>query len=228
MAKKRLTRKQLLKEPDEFITTTGKILQWAQDHTRQLILGGAVFLGLVILFVAINYYNAVQNRSATALYGQILEKHQSAGGESEAVKSMAAVREDLKKLVETYGSQSAGKLGRIKYGHFALASGDLDEAVAQFQSALKYFKDDPSLVNVIRNGLGTAYDQKGEYPAAVEQFETLAQSSSPVLKDAALFHLGRLYDQLGRSEESQKVYRQLRTDFADTTYAQLVQDRGGE
>ena len=44
MAKqKRVTRKQLLKEPDEFITTTGRIIAWGRKYTRQVAYAAGAF-----------------------------------------------------------------------------------------------------------------------------------------------------------------------------------------
>jgi hypothetical protein len=45
MAKKRTTRKQLLKGPDEFITQTGKAIRWARANTKPLIYGTCAFAG---------------------------------------------------------------------------------------------------------------------------------------------------------------------------------------
>lgn len=225
MAKKRVTRKQLLKQPDEFMTTTGKLVQWAKDHTQQLVYGGAIFFGVVILVAFLGYHKERKRQSASTLYSQAMAKYEAAGGVQEAVKALAAARADFAQLVESYGNLPAGRLGRVMYGHLSLAGMALDDAVAQYQAALDDFGDNPVLQNVILNGLGSAYAQKGEYPAAIEQFEKLAEGSNPVLKDVALFHLGRLYDQLGRTKESQKVYQQLRTDFPETMYAQLAQEK---
>lgn len=225
MTKKRVTRKQLLKEPDEFITTTGKLIQWAKEHRNQLVYGGAVFFGVVILAAAWGYYQEHQNRSATALYSQAMTTYQAEGGEREAEKALAAVREDFNRLVTKYEGQSAGRLGRIMYGHLSLAGNALDDAAEHYKAALDDFKNDSAMSNVIRNGLGSTLFQKGAYPEAIEQFEKIASGASPVLKDTALFHLGRLYEQLGQPEKSQKAYQQLHTDFPETTYAQLVRDK---
>lgn len=225
MTKKRVTRKQLLKEPDEFITTTGKLIQWAKNHRDQLVYGTALFFGVVILAAAWGYYQERRNRSATALYSQVMTTYQAQGGESEAVKALAAVRTDFDLLVDKYENQAAGRLGRIMYGHMCLAGNALDDAAKHYKAALDDFKNDIALSNLIRNGLGATYFQKGSYPEAIEQFEKIAAGESPVLKDTALFHLGRLYEQLGQSEKSQKAYQQLNTDFPETTYAQLVRDK---
>jgi tetratricopeptide (TPR) repeat protein len=225
MAKKRVTRKQLLKEPDEFITTTGKLIRWAQEHTKQLLAGGGLFLGLLILVAAYGYYQQKRTDAAILLFSQAMAKYQNAGGEKAPAAALAAAQSDLERLTGEYGGQPAGKLGRIMYGNLSLAAHARDEAVAIYTSALKDFGSDISLTNFIYNGLGAAYSQKGDFAAAIEYYEKIVGSTSPVLKDSALFHLGRLYEAMGQSDKSQDAYRQLGTDFPDSMFAEIAGDK---
>ena len=225
MAKKRVTRKQLLKEPDEFITTTGKLIAWGRENSRQLIGGGCVFLGLVILIAAYSYYQEKQSNAALALYNRAMAGYEAAGGAKQPAAALAAVKPDLERLTTEFGGQPAGKLGRIMYGHFSLAAHARDEAVALYTAALEDFGTDPSLANFIHNGLGAAYSQKGEFQTAIEHYKKVVESASPVLKDTALFHLGRLYDALGQEEESRQAYQQLSTDFPKSIFTEMVKDK---
>ena len=43
MAKKRLTRKELVKKPDEFITLTGTVIQWARGQCQGVNLWRSCF-----------------------------------------------------------------------------------------------------------------------------------------------------------------------------------------
>ena len=56
MAGKKVTRKKLLKEPDEFITTTGKIIQFLREQRRQLIIYGMIVLCLAVAGAGGYYY----------------------------------------------------------------------------------------------------------------------------------------------------------------------------
>ena len=47
MARKKISRKQLLNEPDEFITTTGRIIRFLQDNRRQVVLYGIIVLAVL-------------------------------------------------------------------------------------------------------------------------------------------------------------------------------------
>jgi tetratricopeptide (TPR) repeat protein len=225
MAKKRVTRKQLLKEPDEFITTTGKLISWARQHARQLLVACGLFLGLLILIASYGYYQQKQSDVATQLYNQAMAKYQTAGGEKDPATALTAARSDLERLTSEYGGQPAGKLGRIMFGNFSLAAEARDEAVEIYSAALKDFGSDVSLANFIRNGLGAAFSQKGEFPAAIEHYEKIVSGSSLVLKDSALFHLGRLHEAMGQSDKSLEAYRQLSNDFPDSMFAQMVKDK---
>ena len=64
---KRVTRKQLLKEPDEFITTTGRIIQALQRYQRPLTIVAGVVVAAGLLAGAVHYYLESRERAAFAL-----------------------------------------------------------------------------------------------------------------------------------------------------------------
>lgn len=225
MAKKRLTRKQLLKEPDEFITTAGRVVQWARNNTRSLIYGCVGFFGAVILIAAWSYYQDRQAKQSAALLGQATARYQSELADGQADKALDAVRGDFERLIDAYGGQPAGRLGRLSFAHFCLAAGAYDDAVMLYQKALADFSDDPSLLNIILNGLGSALQQKGEDHLAVPHYERLISADSSVLKDAALFNLGVLYGRQGKMEKVKAAYERLVADFPDSVYAGIVREQ---
>jgi len=225
MAKNRVTRKQLLKEPDEFLTTAGKLIAWSKNNTKTLIIGGCLFFGVVAAISVYTVFKQRQASTAEILLGQALNKYQTEIATKDASAALAATRSDYDALLASYAGQPAGRLGAVLYGHICLAGQAYDEAIAHYQDSLTYFGADSSLGNVILNGLGTAYQQKGEYPQAVVYFKQIADGTSPVLKDVALFNLGRLYGQLGQTEDSRKAYQQLSTEFPQSIYADVVKEK---
>jgi tetratricopeptide (TPR) repeat protein len=225
MAKKKVTRKQLLKEPDEFITITGQLIAWAKENTKALGIGATLFFAIII---AVSIYAFVNGRRATAanmMFGQALEKYQTEAGEKGGLAAFSAVSGDFDTLIDSYGGQPAGKLGRLFYGHMGAMAEDHDKAIAYYQRALNDFGDDPALRNIIHNGLGAAYQQKGDYPKAIAHFQKVADGPDSVLKDAALFNLGKLFGQLGKTEESRQAYQRLMDDFPNSPYANIAREK---
>lgn len=225
MAKKRVTRKQLLKEPDEFITTTGRLIAWGKEHAKALGIGTTLFFTIII---AVSIYVFVNERRSTAahmMFGQAVLKYQTEAGKKDGVAALSAVSGDFDTLMDSYGGQPAGKLGRLFYGHMGTMADDYDKAIEYYQKALDDFGDDAALRNIIHNGLGAAYQQKGDYPKAIAHFQKIADGPDSVLKDAALFNLGKLLAQLGKSEESRQAYQRLIDDFPNSAYAGIAREK---
>lgn len=225
MAKKRVTRKQLLKEPDEFITTTGLLINWAKENAKALGIGSTLFFVVIISVSIYVFVNEKRSSAAHLMFGQAVLKYQSEAQTKDGAGAMSAVSGDFDALIDSYGGQPAGKLGRLFYGHMGTMANDFDKAIESYQNALKDFGDDASLSNVIHNGLASAYQQKGDYPKAVEHYQIIADGDSMTLKDAALFHLGKLLKQLGREEESRQAYQKLAENHPASTYAGIAREK---
>ena len=222
MAKNRVTRKQLLNEPDEFITTANRAMNWARENTRTLVVGGCVILVVAALLSIFSYHRQARAEAAETRLGQVLAKYQTAVDAKDPVAALEEVRGDLDELSASYGNTSAGRLSAVIYGNICIAGLDYDDAVTQYEKSLNHFGPASSLGNVILNGLATAYQQKGDYNQAVSYYKQVADGSGTVLKDAALFNLGRLYGQLGQAEDSRQAYERLAAEFPQSMYAKLV------
>jgi predicted negative regulator of RcsB-dependent stress response len=220
------SRKELIKGPDEFITLTGKLIRWARNNTKPLIIGTCAFFVLIALISVYRIYNTQRERSAAVLLSQNLTAYLEARNlENNSDKALATVRPEFERLIAEYGGQPAGRAGRLLLAHVALSGHASDEAIALYRKALSDFSGDPSLHNILRNGLATAYMQKGDQGAAIEHFQAVATGKSVLLKDAALFHLGYLYSTLGEAEKSRQAYLQLKSDFPDSMYSDIAREK---
>jgi predicted negative regulator of RcsB-dependent stress response len=224
MAKKRVTRKELVKEPDEFITLTGKVIQWARQNTKPLLYGSCAFLALILLVSGYRYYSRQQEAAASDLLSKSLMAYQESDREGESEKALAAAKPEFERLINEYGRAAEGRLGRILYGHILMAGNTSAEAVGFYEKALADFSHDPLLRNVILNGLATAAMDKGENAAAIGYLEKIAAGQNSLLKDSALFNLGRLYRAAGEADKSKKVLDQLVADFPDSMFTNMAKE----
>ena len=222
MAKNRVSRKQMLNEPDEFVTTVNQVLQWAKENTRALIVGSCVLLVAVAVFSIFSYQRQTRASAAETRLGQALAKYRTAVDEKDPTAALEEVRDDFEALSASYGNTPAGRLSTVMYGNICIAGLDYDDAVVQYKKSLEQFGPASSLGNVVLNGLATAYQQKGDYNQAVSYFKQIADGTGTALKDAALYNLGLLYSQLGQVEESGKAYDRLVAEFPQSMYAKLA------
>jgi len=224
--KKKVTRKQLLKEPDEFLTFSAKLFNFVLEHRTQALgaLGGVI---LIVLAVSgFSYYSHKQASAAEAQLQKSWNQYEAIRNEKGPVEAYQAVGSEFDKLISEHGGRPGGKAARVILANICYNGGDIDKAITLYEASLDNFED-PFYRGQILNGLGYAHEAKKDYKKAIEYFEVTASGSSGVLKAEALFNLARLNGALGNSEKSADAYRKVISDYPDSLYADLVRERMG-
>jgi tetratricopeptide (TPR) repeat protein len=225
MAKGTVTRKQLLKEPDQFITFSGKLIAFGRSHLRTIWIGAGVFVALIVAAAVVVQISDRNARNASQKVEQALAKYSAALGDTDAKTAYHRVKGDFEEIFDQYGSKSAAKIARIVYGDISYSAGDAETAIAMYTQALEALGDDSSLKNIVLSGLGHAYLLNGANADAIRCFETLSQDKETTMKSGALFNLAWLYDEAGEKEKSRARYEALLAEFPDTMVGDLVKEK---
>ncbi len=225
MAKKKISRKELLKTEDEFITRSTRLLQFIIAHKLQISYAIGGLLALVILFSGYRYISVKGENKATALMDQGVKKYQTALAADGAVKAYQAVQDDFKLLLEKYAGKKSGKLARITFANMCLDAGEYDRAIALFQRALEDFAEDLSLKGLILSGLAYAHAGKKDFSSALAYFENIVADPEAILKDEALFNLARIYETLGKTDKSREVYTKIVKEYKNSIYFAMAEEK---
>ncbi len=223
--KKRMTRKQLLKEPDEFLTFSRRQFRFVMEHTREASIVLGVFFAIIIVISGIRYFSDKAEDKASALLGKSMIKYETAMKDSSSEKAYAEVEPDFHKILKEYSGKDAAKMARIVYAGICYDADDPDKAIELYSEATEDFGDNPSFRNIILSGLGYAYEKKKDYKTAVTYFEKISKGSDLLLKDEAFFNLGRLYAELGDTEKSADAFRKIVSDYSDSMYVELAKEK---
>lgn len=225
MAAKRLTRKQLLKEPDEFITFTGRVIAWVKAHPRQLTIGAGAVIGLAVILVGYRYIDERRAQAASRLLSRGLATYEQSLASDGQGKTLESVRSDFDKLVDDFSGQPAGHLGLVYYGQILLGAGKYQEAAKMLQRAWTDLGNDPGLANIILGSLAEAFLQAGDKTAAITQFENLVSGSGTLYKDAAMFQLGVLYLESDQAEKGKEMLTRLTETFPASMYTNMAREK---
>lgn len=223
--KKRVTRKQLLKEPDEFITFTGKLIRWANVHQKILTVSGSGFFIILLLIAGWRFYANKAENTAFQLLDKATKQYQVQKDSSGSLEAYQGVQEQMQYILERYHRNAGGKLARIIFAGMSYDANDTDQAIQLYEAALRESKTDATYKNFILSSLGYAYEQKQEYQKAISYFQEITEGNDPVIKDMALFNLGRLFDELGDSEKSRHAFKRLIANHSDSIYFELAKER---
>ena len=225
MAKAAITRKQLLKEPDQFITFSGRLIAFGRDHLKPILIGtGGLVLLLLIVAIASQVANRNENRASDEVE-KVIAKYSAALQDTDASTAYERVKSDFSDLFDRFGAKDAIRVARIIFGNISYDAGDADTAIAMYRQALDDVGQNASLKNIVVSGLGHSYALKENYSEAIRYFEMIADHEEKTMKAGALFNLGWLYDSSGMKEKSSAAYEQLRDAFPNSVYGGLVKEK---
>ena len=226
MAKKRKkTRKELLREPDEFMTISGKLIGFAVDHKNQLAYALGIIVILALIISGYRFFSIRSENNAAALLDKNLTKYNSLKADKQPDEVYGEVSADFQFILDKYKGKESAKLARIIYANICYNASKYKQAIELFKTALTDFAKYPMIHQQILSNLGYAYEQEKDYSTAVGYFEKISTAPEPIMRDEALFHLGRLYDKLGENEKSREAYNKILTDHQDFIYIDLVKER---
>ncbi|MFC1857100.1 tol-pal system YbgF family protein [Thermodesulfobacteriota bacterium] len=225
MTKKRVTRKQLLKEPDEFITFSGKLIRFGVENKVQIAVAFGIFFALLFLIAGTRFFSNRAENKAFAMLEKSLVQYVTISKDRGAHEALREVEKNFREIFEKYSRKDGGKVARLAYANICYQGGDPDQAIDLYNKALGDFDDKPSLKNLALSGLAYCYEAKQDYPAAIKFFEMIASGPETILKDEALFNLGRLYVATGNKEKSVEAYKKIISEYSDSIYIELAREK---
>jgi tetratricopeptide (TPR) repeat protein len=224
-AAKKKTRKELLKEPDEFLTLTSRALAWIAQHKKEINVAVLAVLGVAVLFSGYVFYANQQEAKAASLLAQALEKLERLGAGKPTQKTVQDVSGDFRHIFIDYGSRSNGSIARLIYANLCYETGDYQQAADLYKACLPLFADQPLIHFQILKSLGYSYEALKDPAAAVAYFEQAQSTGEKSLQDDVLFHLGGLYARLGQKEKSVEAFKRILSDHPESVYANLVRQK---
>jgi tetratricopeptide (TPR) repeat protein len=215
MAKgRKISRKELLKKPDEFITLSTQTLNWVKGNYTKVILIGS---GVVLLAILYFGYSAYQNRQERLAH----EKYFSSLEITDADKKL----KNLDQIINEYPRTKAAFDSLVTVGHLYYQKKDFPKAISAYQSALNKGNFPPAVKTLILENLAYALEQKGDLPQAAKTFSEIGQGKENLLKEDALLSLARVYQKMGRPQEAKSTYQNFLKSFPRSIYASMVKDR---
>jgi tetratricopeptide (TPR) repeat protein len=224
MAKKKKTRKQLLKEPDEFITLTGKAISFVTEYQKQISYTLYALVAVALIFFGYRFFAQRAETKAFALLGQTQSKYETLIKTSSETEVYSQVSDAFQSIIKKYGGNAGGKLARLIYANISYDARQYEKAIALYKQSLSDFKEDKFVYNMILSNLGHAYQRVGDEQNAAAYFEKAASATDSPVREEALFNLGLMYAKLGEAAKSQKTLQEILDNHPDSIYFDMVEE----
>jgi tetratricopeptide (TPR) repeat protein len=216
---KKISRKEL-KQPDEFISFSVRAIEYAQGHSREIIIGVASVVVLSLLIWAWTAYAEKKEKAASRLVAQAqsLWNPSSSGGVAEQAgidpprkdpEAEGRAREILEDVVDNYGRTSACPVARILLGQIYYDKGDYDKAIVTYEEILKGKNRKPELTALAWEGLAYSHEAKKDFTEALGCYQELTKMTLTNVQGWAYMGLARCYEKLQEYEKALDAYRAL-------------------
>ncbi|MBL0714917.1 MAG: tetratricopeptide repeat protein [Desulfosarcina sp.] len=224
MSQKRISRarKRDLEKPDEFISVTTAFIQKMTQYRTPLIIGIIVVFASLTAFSAVRYFSRQAENRAFQLLSANLQTYQDAARAGSSRQALDQVKPQFESLLADYGNRDGGKLARLVFADLNYQAGNHDDAIANYEQALKVLPEGHFASGSALSGLGYAYVAAGKMDKAVACFEKIVDGNHPRLKTDALYQLGRLYGEQGQPARQKEMYQRLLDEAPEFVYADLI------
>ena len=227
MPTKKISRKKLLKEPDEFISTTAKVIQFLREHRRKVTLCAVVGIALVAAGSGGYAYLRWQQGKAQVIQQQAFQLYQetsnkAANPEGDKANFKKAL-EKFQEALAVYSWGNVGQVSRIYIGHCLYGLKEYDQAIPAYSLCLE-----GPFRSLALNGLGYCYEAKGDYAKAAENYQIVAEGDGDPYREESMLDLARCYEALKQKEKALAVYQKALAKNPKSRLADFIQWKIGE
>ena len=223
--KKRVTRKQLLKEPDEFLTFSAKAIRFVANNQKPVL--GAI-IGVVVLalaFAGFRYFSNLSERKAYAMFEQGRLHYLAEISGDKTAPAQEKATEQFEKVIRKYPSTNAARFTLLVYADMSYHRGDYQRAIELYQKALGAFSGEAVIQKLIWVGLAYAYEAKEDYKSAAEYFQRITDTQDEFMKADACYNLGRIMEALNHQEKALEAYNKVVKAYPDSAGFQIAKEK---
>ena len=223
MAKMKRIPKKKLKEPDEFITTTAKVLLWIRENLRLILTG--IIVGALIAFSIVLWRLRTEKREAEALNSFHRASEILRSTEDRSSKGYQEAMDEFERIQREYPKTEAAQLAQLQLGQGFLELKQYDRAVEIYRQFLGSNPNERLYRLFALQNLGYAYEGLGDYQRALDSFQGLVDMGESFLQPSAYINSGRCYEKLGKREEALHNYRIFLEKYPDSIMVSMVKNR---
>ena len=222
MAKKKTTRKELLKKDDEFISLSTRFFEYVSTHGKQIQYLTVSVMIIIAIVIGISFYFKHLNKKSLAAYNLAYTNLVSDSSSDISEDTITKSIEELDSLIKKYGWTKMSTLAIPQLAYLKFGQGKYDEAISLYQTYLKKDKSASIYHLMTHFGLAAAYEAKSEHQSAIQHLKKIIDDENNFLKEEAMFSLGRLYALSGQQEMSKETFQDFVNQFKESPLVPLA------
>jgi len=218
-----------LKDPDrrsamgnpEFMTKNEKAWLFAEQHRSALIVGIVLLCLVTGTLGGLLWYQNDQTRQA------MTHQHEAAGLYLDRpLDDLEQSKQNLEKAIvlfeqvlQQYPTSPSAELAQYFLGNARVEQQDYATAISTYQTYTQNHQDNPILLGLVYQRLGSAYLLNKDRAKAIEAFTTVLDMADAANKDQVLFELAKMEEAQNSNDQALSYYKRLVQEYPRSPYA---------
>ncbi len=205
MAKKKTTRKELLKKPDEFVAFSSRAATFIRSQIRFLKYIGLAIAIIVVSYFAFHTYSGYINEKGQNAYNTAYDTLTKTIDPNVDPEKLQESNKLFSKVIDEYGLSKAARLALPQVANLKFLEKKYDEAIVLYREFLDKVSGDAQYKSLVNIALATCYEAKGDIKIAIETLVPSINFPDNPFKEAAMLNLARLYRLDNRPEKEKEI-----------------------
>ncbi len=214
--------KEILKQPDEFITLSARAIHWARQNTKILSYTGASVAAAVLIFVAANAYVGYADRKGQDAYNKAYNALGSPFGEK-SKDDLTGAASLFEEVIKEHGFSGASRLALAQLASLRFGEKRFDDAISLYKTFMEKAAGESRYVALTKLSLAACYEAKGQFNEAVALLQSILDQ--PLVGEAALWNLARLYRLSNEGEKEKEMLKKFAESYPDSPFLPLAKSR---
>jgi tetratricopeptide (TPR) repeat protein len=212
---KRITRKDLLKDQDKFLSTSEKAMIYFTDNRSTVIgvIAAIVITGSSVL--GFNYYKETQTLKNETFYFEITKIADKADSSAS----------DAKAILEKMGNGPQKDRASLLLGDMHFQNQEYDKAEELYSEVLS--RSTPSDINhqMAQVGLAHSYESRKDYKKAIELFKSVIEANTSFPLFEVYWSLAKSYELNNDVPDALLILREMQMKFSKNSQANKIEIR---
>jgi predicted negative regulator of RcsB-dependent stress response len=222
MTKNKISRKELLKGQDEFMTLSSRAIEFVKEHKSQFDYLVMAILALIVIYIGGYTYVKYMNKKGMEAYDTAYQTALKASTGSTDLVAEKKAKGLFEQVANDYGRYKAGKLAVPEVAHAEYNDKQYDKAIEDYEKYLATATDNDPSKPLARLSISVCYEAKGEYDKAAQSLEKIMEGPDDPIKEQAMLGLARVYRLSSKQDKSNEILKQFKEKFPKSSFIELA------
>ncbi|MBN2515043.1 MAG: tetratricopeptide repeat protein [Deltaproteobacteria bacterium] len=211
-----------LKEQDQFVTFSTKVIQYASTNKRKIYLFSGIFVLILLLSAGGYFYKQSYEKKAQEMYSLAYNSYRTVNGDTDKETYTKAVGL-YQELIKKYPRSRAASVASYNLGNIYFKLGEIDKSIDAYNEFLRTSSKNNILTMFAYYGLGYCYEAQKKYDKALDSFSNIGLHNAGTFYLAMNYNnMARIYEEMNKHDKAQEYYEKALKQTTDPVMERLI------